>query len=226
MVSLITVGTSTDHENRPFPRRRMRPWLILVVVLLTLGVGVWAKALTIESQDSAAMPCNPPSRATDPHAQNQAPLGRKVGNGALNSIQPAPVAGSEVRVLNANGQRGQASHIAAQLGDLGFASPPGSVSGNDTIYANGDLECTGQIRFGERGKAAAAAVQLTAPCAELIQDDRPDAQVDLVLGSLFGGDIQPSTDASEVLKDLKNTAPGNTPQIDSDLLEAARHAKC
>ncbi|NUS94070.1 MAG: LytR family transcriptional regulator, partial [Nocardia sp.] len=30
MVSLITEGSPTDAKGRPYPRRRPRPWLVLV----------------------------------------------------------------------------------------------------------------------------------------------------------------------------------------------------
>lgn len=224
MVSLITEGTSTDPRGRPFLRRRMRPWLILVAVLALICATVWIKALSTRGDEYAAMACNSPSPATGPDAEPQPALGQRVGPGRLQEVDPAPLAETKVRVLNANNQRGQAAHVAAQLGDLGFGSVPGDPYGNDSIYVNGDLECTGQIRFGVNGRPAAAAVQLAAPCAELIEDKREDDTVDLVLGSLFG-DVQPNNDAEEVLRSLRNPAPGEA-SIDSDLLAAARHARC
>lgn len=204
----------------------MRPWLILVVVLAVVCAGLWIKALTTNDDDYTPMACNSPSPATDPKAGPQPLLGQRVGASALADVEPAPMADTQVRVLNANGQRGQAAHVAAQLGDLGFGSPPGDAYGNDSIYANGDLECTGQIRFGESGRPVAAAVQLAVPCAELIEDKRTDASVDLVLGSVFGGDLQPNNDAEEVLRLLENPVSGDNPAIDPDMLAAARTARC
>lgn len=197
---------------------------MLGVLALICGI-VWIKALTTHDTDNTAMACNSPSPATDPGAPQPPPLGQRVGAGRLQDVEPAPLAASKVRVLNANNQRGQAAHVAAKLGDLGFASAPGTQYGNDSIYVNGDLECTGQIRFGVSGRPAAAAVQLVAPCAELIEDQRGDDTVDLVLGSLFR-DIRPSNDAEEVLRSLKNPAPGNSTSIDIELLDAARQARC
>ncbi|GAA1610583.1 envelope integrity protein Cei [Nocardia ninae] len=193
----------------------------IVTLICTI---VWVKALTTTEQDSSAMACNSPSPATEPGAQ-PATLGQRVGAGRLQDVDPAPLAASKVRVLNANNQRGQAAHVAAQFGDLGFASAPGTQFGNDTVYVNGDLECTGQIRFGVSGRPAAASVQLVVPCAELIEDQRTDDTVDMVLGSLFR-DIRPSNDAEEVLRSLKNPAPGGAPSIDIELLDAARQARC
>ncbi|MGK8523195.1 envelope integrity protein Cei [Nocardia asteroides] len=225
MVSLITEGSATDSQGRPFPRRRPRPWLIMLGVLALISGIVWIKALTTHDTDYTAMACNSPSPASDPGAPQATPLGQRVGAGRLQDVEPAPLAASKVRVLNANNQRGQAAHVAAQLGDLGFASAPGTQYGNDSVYVNGDLECAGQIRFGVNGRPAAAAVQLVAPCAELIEDQRGDDTVDLVLGSLFR-DIRPSNDAEEVLRSLKNPAPGNSTSINIKLLDAARHARC
>ncbi len=186
---------------------------------------VWIKALTTENDDTTAMACNSPSPASEPGAEPAPALGQRVGAGRLREVEPAALAESRVRVLNANNQRGQAAHVASRLGDLGFASAPDTQYGNDPIYANGDLECTGQIRFGVNGRPAAASVQLVAPCAELIEDSREDDTVDLVLGSLFR-DVQPNTDAEEVLRALRNPAPGDSPKIDIDLLAAARTAHC
>ncbi|MGQ4597714.1 envelope integrity protein Cei [Nocardia sp. R6R-6] len=225
MVSLITEGAATDSHGRPFLRRRPQPWLVMLGVLALICGIVWIKALTTHETDHTAMACNSPSPATDPGAPQPTALGQRVGAGRLQDVEPTALAASKVRVLNANNQRGQAAHVAAQLGDLGFASAPGTQYGNDSVYVNGDLECTGQIRFGVSGRPAAAAVQLVAPCAELIEDQRSDDTVDLVLGSLFR-DIRPSNDAEEVLRSLKNPAPGNSTAIDVDLLGAARQARC
>lgn len=225
MVSLITEGRAADRNGRPFIRRRIEPWLILVGVLALVSTVIWIKALTMEDTDTAAMSCNSPSPATDQGAGAQpVALGQRVGAGRLDEVEPAPLQSTKVRVLNANNQRGQAAHVASQLGDLGFAGAPGQPVGNDTVYVNGDLECTGQIRFGVNGRPAAASVQLVVPCAELIEDQRGDDTVDLVLGSLFR-DIRPSTDAEEVLRSLKNPAPGGA-ALDVGLLDAARKAQC
>ncbi|WP_054814385.1 envelope integrity protein Cei [Nocardia arizonensis] len=224
MVSLITEGSATDPQGRPYLRRRPRPWLIMLGIMLLICAVVWIKALTTQDADTTAMACNSPSPATDAGAAPPAKLGERVGASRLQDVEPAALANSKVRVLNANNQRGQAAHIASQLGDLGFASAPGTQYGNDSIYVNGDLECAGQIRFGVNGRPAAASVQLVAPCAELIEDQRADDTVDLVLGSLFR-EIRPNNDAEEVLRSLKNPAPGGG-SIDISLLDAARTARC
>ncbi|MEV5651727.1 envelope integrity protein Cei [Nocardia sp. NPDC052254] len=225
MVSLITEGRTVDKKGRPYLRRRYQPWVALIAVLALICAIVWIKAMTTADTTHAAMACKAPAPATDPNAQQPAALGQVVSPSRLHDVEPAPLAQSKVRVLNASGQRGLAEHIASKLGDYGFASPPAPVFGNDPVYVSGDLECTGQIRYGVSGRPAAAAVQLVAPCAELIEDQRTDDTVDLALGSLFGNDLQPSTDAEEVLHALKNPAPGS-PDVDSALLQAARTARC
>ncbi|WP_227981039.1 envelope integrity protein Cei [Nocardia spumae] len=226
MVSLITEGRTVDNKGRPFLRRRYQPWVALVAILALICAIVWIKALTTADTGHTAMACNSPSPVTDPTATQQpAPLGEVVSPSRLHDVEPVPLAQAKVRVLNGSGQRGLAEHIASKLGDYGFASPPAPVYGNDPVYLSGDLVCTGQIRYGVSGRPAAAAVQLVAPCAELIEDQRTDDTVDLALGSLFGNDLQPSTDAEEVLRALKNPAPGGA-HVDSALLEAARTARC
>lgn len=225
MVSLITEGSAVDKKGRPFLRRRYQPWVALVAILALICAIVWIKAMTTADATHTAMACNSPAPAADPNAPRPAPLGEVVAPSRLHDVEPAALAQSKVRVLNASGQRGLAEHIASKLGDYGFASPPAPVFGNDPVYVSGDLECTGQIRYGVNGRPAAAAVQLVAPCAELIEDQRTDDTVDLALGSLFGNDLQPSTDAEEVLRALKNPAPGS-PDVDSALLQAARTARC
>lgn len=225
VVSLITQGNSTDPKGRQFIRRRWEPWAAMVGVIALISVVVWFRALTTTESDQAAMSCNSPSPASSTSAPAPVPMGTRQGQGFLRDVEPVPLSQSKVRVFNANGQRGQAAHVAAGLGDLGFASAPDVQVGNDPVYVNGDLECTGQIRFGVSGRPAAAAVQLVAPCAELIEDSRADDTVDFVLGSLFR-DLRPSTDAEEVLRALKNAPAGTAPAIDSKLLSAARHAKC
>ncbi|WP_167476230.1 envelope integrity protein Cei [Nocardia arthritidis] len=226
MVSLITEGSATDPSGRPFIRRRPETWLIFVLVLALICAIVWFKAFLTQDTSHTAMACNSPSPATDTKSPQPAPLGQRVGQSRLKDVDPAPLLQSKVRVLNANNKSGQATHIASLLGDLGFASAPGVQIGNDPVYVNGDLNCTGQIRFGVNGRPAAASVQLVAPCAELIEDQRQDDTVDLVLGSVFGESLRPNADAEEVLRSLKNPAPGGSPAIDSKLLAAARQARC
>jgi hypothetical protein len=197
------------------------------VLAMVCGI-VWIGVFNSTEASTTAMSCNSPAVPTslEPGAAPPAPLGSRVGVGRLADVEPAALSATKVRVYNANGQRGQAAHIAAQLSDYGFASAPDVQVGNDPIYLDQNMECSAQIRFGPNGAAAAASVQLIAPCAELIEDARPDDSVDLALGNYFS-DISPNNDAEEVLRTLRE-APGgmSSAPLDIDLLEAARTARC
>jgi hypothetical protein len=204
VVSLITDGRSTDPNGKPYPYRRAYPVMILITVLAVLGAVVWFRILTKPAELSAPVVCNAPSTS-----------------GPAEPGDPEP----RVRVFNANGERGQAADVASQLSDYGFASAPDIQSGNDPVYTDQNMQCQGQIRFGTNGLAAASALWLAMPCAQLIQDGRTDDIVDLALGTYFRK-IQPNTDAEEVLAALKTTAPGSAGAVDIDLLDAARTARC
>ncbi|WP_305094821.1 envelope integrity protein Cei [Prescottella sp. R16] len=229
MVSLITDGSATDDQGRPYRRRRTLPVVALISVLALLGVTVWVRILTHTETAATTVDCNAPvipaSQPAD--APEPQPLGEVVGRGTLLDVQPAPLSATHVRVFNANGERGQAADVATQLRDYGFASAPDVQVGNDPVYVAQNLQCHGQIRFGANGRAAASALWLVAPCAELVEDGRPDDTVDLALGTYFAKSISPSTDAEEVLSTLRDPMPGSSPApLDPDLLKAARTARC
>ncbi|MFE4502040.1 envelope integrity protein Cei [Rhodococcus sp. NPDC056743] len=226
MVSLITEGSATDDQGRPFRRRRVWPVVAVFAVLAVLGSALWIKILTADAKISDTVACNRPQASSDPAAPQPMPLGSVVDRTTLLDVEPAPLAATKVRVFNANGESGQASQVAAQLKDYGFASAPDVQVGNDPVYVDQNMQCQGQIRFGENGIAAASAVWLVAPCAELIEDGRTDDTVDLALGTYFGK-ISPNTDAGEVLRALaEQPANAEAAAMDIDLLKAARTARC
>ncbi|MEU2000045.1 envelope integrity protein Cei [Rhodococcus sp. NPDC019627] len=229
MVSLITEGSSRDENGRPFRRRRALPILVVFAVLALLGAVVWAGILGEDENLATTVDCNAPgpaSQPADPGAPPQQTLGEKVDPSTLRDVEPAALSATKVRVFNANGEHGQAAQVAAQLSDYGFASAPDVQAGNDPIYLDQNMQCQGQLRFGPQGLAAASAVWLVAPCAELIQDARTDDTVDFALGTYFRK-ISPNTDAEEVLRSLKDPPPGTQPApLDIDLLKAARTARC
>ncbi len=226
VVSLITEGHSVDGKGRPFRRRRAFPIIAVFTVLALLGVLVWVKVFTTAEATSATAECNAPTTAAATDGTQPVPLGEEVDPATLLDVEPAALSASKVRVFNANGERGQAAHVAAQLSDYGFASAPDVQVGNDPVYVDQNMQCQGQIRFGPAGLAAASAVSLVAPCAELIEDARTDDSVDLALGTYFS-EIQPNDDAEEVLRTLAGAAPGTPPApLDADLLSAARESRC
>ena len=137
----------------------------------------------------------------------------------MTQVQPARLADARVRVLNASGQGGQAATVADSLRDLGFAAP---TAANDPIYTGTRLTCLGQIRFGPTGRAAAAALWVVAPCAELFEDQRPDDGVDLALGTYFSE----LADGDQVSAMLASLRPEATTGPDLGLLEELHTAKC
>lgn len=227
MVSLITEGSATDKRGRPFRRRRMIPAAVAGVILAAGTIVVWASVSGADEPVTTTVTCNaPPLAATEPEGPAPAPLGDVADRSTLLDVEPAPLAATRVRVFNANGERGQATHVAAQLSDYGFASAPDVQAGNDPVYIDQNMQCQGQIRFGEAGRAAASSVWLVAPCAELIQDQRQDDTVDLALGTYFK-DVSPTADAEEVLRTLREVPVGEgSAPLDIDLLAAARNARC
>nr|WP_206037565.1 envelope integrity protein Cei [Rhodococcus sp. HNM0569] len=226
---MITEGSSTDRHGRPFRRRRATPVIVLLTVFAVVAVAVWIRVLTTTSEASAAsVTCNDPtlSQPLAPDAPTPPPLGERVDSDVLADVAPAPLSAAKVRVYNGNGEHGQAAQVAAELSDYGFASAPDVQAGNDPVYVDQNLQCQGQVRFGPNGLAAASAVWLVAPCAELIQDERTDDVVDLALGTYFGK-LSPNTDADEVLRALAEASPDTeAAPLDPDLLAAARSARC
>ncbi len=216
MVAQITEGTAFDRHGRPFRRRNYRPAIVVLTVLLVATALVWTMALTRQADVREALACNPPPE--QPGAE-PAKLGEPVSRSTMVHVGPAKLIDTKVRVLNASGRGGQAAEVADALRDLGFAQP---TAANDPFYANSRMTCQGQIRFGEAGQAAAAAVWLVAPCTELFKDDRTDDSVDLALGTEFSA-LTHSDDVDTVLAGLR---PESTDQSDPALLAKIHNSTC
>jgi len=216
VVSHITAGSTHDPYGRPFLRRRYRPGILALVVLLTMTTLAWTFVLTRPVQIQEASGCNPPPSPTDPSAPK---LGQQVSSSALIDVEPAKLADTKIRVLNASGQGGQAGEVASALRELGFAAPNAA---NDPIYAGTRLTCQGQIRFGQGGRPSAAAAWLVAPCVELHRDDRQDDSIDLVIGTDFTA-LASSDDIAAVLAGLR---PGGTEPADPALIRSIHSSTC
>ena len=216
MVAHISQGTAVDKNGKPFVRRNYRPGIIALVVLSLLAALSWAFVLTRPVQVAEAAACNTPPTSADGAAPK---LGQLVPGATLADVAPAKLADTKIRVLNASGQGGQAGEVAGTLRDLGFAAP---TAANDPIYAGTRLTCQGQIRFGQSGRASAAAVWLVAPWVELYRDDRPDDSVDLVIGTDFTS-LANSDDIAAVLSGLR---PGATEPADSALITKIHNGTC
>ncbi|MCH9733527.1 MAG: envelope integrity protein Cei [Actinomycetia bacterium] len=219
MVAQITNSTAAfDKHGRPFRRRNFLPILVLFSSLAMATLLIWVIALSRPPDVREAAVCNPPP----PPADSDSPgpqLGEQVSREEMIDVTPAALGNTEVRVLNASRQGGQAADVASALRDLGFTD---LQADNDSIYDTVRLECQGQIRFGPAGRAAAAAVWLVAPCTELFQDERSDDSVDLALGTEFGG-LSSSDDIDEVLVSL---LPDATAPADPALLSKIHNGAC
>lgn len=216
MVSQITEGTAFDKRGLPFRRRNYWPGAITAGVLAVVTALVWMIALTRPPDVHEAAVCNAPPQ---PAEGNAAPLGEPVSRADMTEVMPAKLAETQIRVLNASGQGGQAGEVSGALRDLGFAQP---TAANDPVYGDTRLTCQGQIRFGPNGQAAAAAVWLVAPCTELFSDGRTDASVDLAIGTEFTT-LTHSDDIDAVLAGLR---PDATEPADSTLLSKIHSASC
>jgi hypothetical protein len=219
VVAQITEGTAFDRHGRPFRRRNYLPGILLFVALSVMTLLFWVIALSRPSDVREAAICNPPPAPADPNAPPPPPLGQQVSRADMTDVVPARLVDTKIRVLNASGQGGQAADVAGELRDLGFAEP---TAANDPIYTSARLQCQGQIRFGQSGRAAAAAVWLVAPCTELFQDERPDDTVDLALGTEFT-ELASSDDIEAVLASLR---PDATQAADPALLSKIHTGAC
>ena len=212
----MVVHLSTQATPSPTPARgltRLRsPYVLFVVVVLVLGALVWAAALRGDDAATQAVACPLPPAAEEAGLEEESV-------DALDQVAPALLADTRIRVLNANGQSGQAGAVAAELAERGFQPAGSDAIGNDPVYGQA-LECHGQIRYGEAGRAAARSLSLAAPCMQLVTDGRTDGTVDLALGTTFSR-LSDSTAAVGALDELK---VGRQP-ISAEL-DAARAVSC
>ena len=208
MVAQITEGTAFDKHGRPFRRRNFLPGALMFAALAVAALLVWVIALS-----------QPPEVREVAVSVSTPTLGEQVSRSTMTDVTPAKLADTRIKVLNASGQGGQAAEVAGALRDLGFTEPEAA---NDPVYANGRLQCQGQIRFGPAGRAAAASVWLVAPCTELFQDQRQDDTVDLAIGTDFT-ELAHSDDIDAVLASLM---PDATAPADPSLLTKIHTQTC
>lgn len=142
--------------------RRLRPFVIFVVLSSLLATGVWLKVLRPHAgESSASAACAADSAATD-------------GNlGMTHQLR--------VRIYNATNRAGLAKQVADQLTKHGFMV---EVTGNDPLQTR-KVEGQGEIRYGELGSDTAKAVQSLLPDATPRLDARIDNIVDIALGPEF-----------------------------------------
>ncbi len=223
---MVAMTQERPRRRDTYRRRRRLPALVLLLVL-AVGVGVvWNKVLGSTTDTVGALACpTPPSAAAAPKGVTPPKRGTRIEGPALDGAAPAPPGSFVMRVLNANGQRGQAGLVSAELiRTYGFAAAE-HASANDPLFYNQNMRCVGQIRFGPNGKAQARTMHLMVPCAELVQDARQDNGVELALGTLFG-DLSPSPDAKTILATLRAATPKAPAKLDPALLKAAGTTGC
>lgn len=238
VVSQLTgTGRRFDRNGDPFRRRNMLPILIVIAVLAVVAIATWARAMSSQEETAAPVSCPPPGPAASSTAAPASGGATRAGATTpasapsrfdvvspddLVTVRPAPLSASTVRVLNASGQAGRAETTLNKLADYGFSAPTTGAYGNDAVYR--EMACQAQLRFGDSGRAAAAAAWVIAPCAELINDGRRDNSVDLVLGTFFT-DLEPSTDAQEILRILRAAPAGAADGGANPALVAAVHSQ-
>jgi uncharacterized membrane protein (UPF0136 family) len=219
-----------DRGARPYRKHKPLPALIVIGVLALGAIVVWVNAAVGKGDVDEAVRCDPPPSPPPGVTFTTLP------HNALDDRAPVPPDRIAVKVLNASGTRGQGGITTTSLKELGFTGA--GEPANDPAYENREAKCRGQIRFGENGVTAARTVSLVVPCAELVQDNRKDASVDLVTGTLFG-DLRPRAEAGRILTQLadwsrahqgggsnEQSAAAKAPVIDQTLLAAARDVAC
>jgi hypothetical protein len=154
------VGTTDRPPVRARSGRRPLPPLIFLLVLAVLALGTWWYVLHKSDADQQARDAACSSAA-----------------GAPPSLEPSTLT---VRVLNGTDQQGLAQTVAKGLQSRGFTV---SEFGNDPTGRK--LTGTGEIRYGPRGRSAAAYLHVYLSGAANFQDTRATATVDLVIGPQF-----------------------------------------
>lgn len=239
----MAAGSVRRGSGAPrYRKRRPLPAVILILVLGAASTFVWFKVIHTEETRATEITCSSPgvakttTKKKTTKAQPPATLGKALTRDALAKTAPAAPSVAQVRVLNATEERGKAGQVSSMLSELGFTKL--LPAQNDPVYANQDLSCQGQIRFGQRGMAAARTLNLLEPCAQLIKDNRTDASVDLVVGEQFG-ELRPTQQARKMLVDLTDwahkhpaahgglqDAQGQRFQVDPKLITEAQDAHC
>ncbi|MFD5867085.1 envelope integrity protein Cei [Corynebacterium sp. NPDC060344] len=163
------------HRQPNVPRRRnFAPYGIIVALFAVAAVVAWSFAFT-RTVAATSVACEHPD------------AGAVVSAADLLGEAPAAPRDIPVRVLNANGESGQATEVSEGLVGLGFATVPDGAVGNDPLSPDLDLNCYGQVRFGAGFATHGATLHAVFPCLELIHDAREDGSVDIALGTGFRG---------------------------------------
>lgn len=217
MVSQFATGYANDAEGRPFRRRNTRPAVIIATILAVAAIAAWSFALISHSDKSMPTNCNLP--VTEGTKLTIADRGQMLG------VSPAAQSTFKVSVLNSAAARGEARSVSEDLVAQGFTAGEPAY-GDDAIYPNRDLNCVAQIRFGQAGQGAAAAIWLALPCAQLVNDGRKGSDVDVALGEFYTGGTA-SQEEQAALESLRAVDPRNPKSgVDRSLIEAVHAQSC
>ncbi|APU13756.1 MULTISPECIES: envelope integrity protein Cei [Actinoalloteichus] len=222
-----------------YRRRRPLPALILLAILGVLAGYVWTQVLAQADDIEAATRCNPPSAlATEDESEPAPEPGDVRARDALDRTDPLPPEQVRVSVVNASGARNQATLVATELADFGFAQE--NSPANDPVYPAEDMACYGQIRYGQNSAGMARTLSLAVPCAELVDDGREGQHVDLAVGDRFT-EVSPNAHTREIFDVLagwqmeqtgdggeqsEGGGEGEVPEVSDELLTAARDVHC
>ncbi|MGH3937736.1 MAG: envelope integrity protein Cei [Pseudonocardiaceae bacterium] len=230
-----TVGSSPAQHSTWYRARKPFPAIAVLVALAALAGLVWVSVLNRPDPTAGGCAAAASTSAESSAVSPSADVGQRLSAHSLDEVAPVPPQQVLVRVLNANGQRGEAGIVTTQLTELGFV--PTEQPTNDPRHPGFDLRCHGEIRFGPAGEPAARTLSLVMPCAELVRHVRSDAVVELALGTEFAG-LRPNDAAREALAGLTRlgqpilpTHGGQAagvvaPAIDPLLLQQARKVDC
>jgi hypothetical protein len=174
------MATPNSDRGRMLRRRHQRERQAVIFGSLIAGLAVVTLGAAAVYTDSISLPFldrDFTTPAPDADALPVAPCPPP-------DTKPVAYTETKITVLNGSGQSGLAKKTADALGARGFAVV--STGNSKRISENN------QIRFGEKGIAAAytLAGQLAAPV--LVLDKRDDASVDLILGPSFPGLLDPT----------------------------------
>ncbi len=153
-------------------RRRPLPALAFLLVLTVLTAIVWWRVLH-----------RPESTVTSAGPVTVQPVRCTPGARSVKLPTPASVT---VDVLNGAGRDQLATKVTGELKTRGF------TTGKPDTYSAG-LAGVGEIRYGRAGRAGATLLSYHVPGAKLVSANRPDARIDLVLGSGYRALATPAT---------------------------------
>lgn len=188
-MSMLTprgLGGAKRRRRRNIARRLLAV-VIVLAVLAGIGYGVWYFYVRDQGSTTTATSCLTPS-----------PKASKTAKPKVTAVSPRRVG---VNVYNATARQGLASSVATQLAARGFVV---RKVANDPLKKV--VTAPAEIRHGPKGGPYAVTVAAQVEGAVQVLDRRPNASVDLVLGSGYQALRAPASAAA-----ILNPAPTPVP---------------